>query len=89
MTAAGVRTDVAGFMWDQAEPYYFQPLTPYPSDRIYGDLKIDPDDISYLAMDFENRFKVKFGCARIDCPDDPTIAELALALQEAGQPTHG
>lgn len=63
------------------QPYYFRPLTPYPSERVYGDMKIDPDDINNIALKFEKRFGVWLGEVPIRCPNGPTIAELGVSLQ--------
>lgn len=83
MVAGGVTEASAGWIWDQFQPYYFKPLTPYPGDRIYGDLKIDGDDISEMALVYEKTFGGWFGDNPIDCSPDPTLMELALALHKA------
>ena len=83
MVLHGVRQPVAEFFWKEFQVYYFKPLTPYPTDRIYGDLKIDPEDISYLAADYEKKFRVKLGRDAVEAPEDPSLAELAMSLQRA------
>lgn len=82
---SGIEEPLAAFLWDELKPYYSAPLTPYPSDRIYGDMKIDPDDTSDIAVRYEKHFDVWLGEVPIDCVADPTIAELGLALQRAGR----
>ncbi len=81
----GVATDLAAFIWEELQPYYFAPLTPHPSDRIYGDMKIDPDDISDIAVRYEKRFGVWLGEVTLACPADPTIGEFAAALARKGR----
>ena len=81
---SGIEELLATFLWDELKPYYFAPLSPHPSDRIYGGMKIDPDDISDIALRYERHFGVWLGEVPIDCVADPTIAELGLALQRAG-----
>jgi len=82
----GVSRELADFLWAKLQPYYFKALTPHPSDRIDSHLRIDPDDISEIAVDYEKKFEVRFNKNPIDCPSDPTIAEFALALQRASVP---
>ena len=85
MVADGVGEELAAFLWEEFQPYYFAPLTPYPTDRIYGDMHIDSDDISDIALRFEKRFELWLGEVTIVCPADPTISEFGSALQRAGR----
>jgi hypothetical protein len=81
----GVPNPLAHFIWREMQPYYFRPLTPSPSDRIYGDLRIDPDDISDITMRYEKEFSVKLIANPIECPSDPTLAQWMLALDRASR----
>lgn len=75
----GIDPDVAGFVWDEVQYFYFDPLTPYPSDKPLSELKVDGDDLSDLAMKFEKKFNRKWKGHWIG-PDDPRLSELALGL---------
>lgn len=83
MEDAGVPSALALFIWREIQPYYFRPLTPWPSDRIYGDLRIDPGDISDIMQRYEKEFSVELTRSLSDCPPDPTLAQWALALDRA------
>jgi hypothetical protein len=87
MRALGLSSDIAEFLWAELKLHYFEPLTPYPSDRIYGDLKIDPDDVSDTAVRYEKQFGVRLTSNPLKCPADPTILELGLALQTGSTST--
>lgn len=79
LSAAGVEQPVSQFVWDEFQPYYFAPLTPYPEDRPISELRIDADDLSDIAMKFEKRFGRR-SLGKWVGPDDPTLVELALGL---------
>lgn len=81
LTAEGIERRLAAFLWAELTPHYVSSLTPYPSDRLCGDLKIDPDDINDIAPNYEERFGAWLGEVPIDCPDDPSIVAFAAALQ--------
>lgn len=83
MESAGVPAALAHFIWREIQPYYFRPLTPWPTDRIYHDLRIDPDDISDITMRYEKAFSTKLMKNPVDCPSDPTLAQWMVALDRA------
>ncbi|MBR0553828.1 hypothetical protein [Stakelama marina] len=85
MVCKDVRPAVASFLWNAFLPYYFRPLTPYPDDRVYGDMKIDPDDVSDIAVRYEKDFGVELAGNPFECRADPTLAELGIALQRASR----
>lgn len=85
MEDAGAPSALALFIWREIQPYYFRPLTPWPSDRIYGDLRIDPGDISDIMMRYEKEFSVELPKHLFDCPPDPTLEQWALALDRASR----
>ncbi|MGN6271257.1 MAG: hypothetical protein ACTHM0_15340 [Sphingomonas sp.] len=85
MEDMGVSNALAQFVWREIQPYYFRPLTPWPSDRIYGDLRIDPDDISDITVRYEEEFSVQLMENPIDCPPDPTLAQWMVALDRASR----
>jgi hypothetical protein len=87
MTRSGVPADLAEFVWDRLLVYYTQSLRPHPSDRINTDLKIDPDDLSEIAIDYEKRFCRRFTKNPIDCPPNASICEFALSLKRGSVPT--
>jgi hypothetical protein len=76
---AGVEQRVAQFVWDEFQPYYFAPLTPYPEDRPVGEMRIDGDDLSDMVTTFEKKFDRKHVGKWVG-PDDPTLLEFAVAL---------
>jgi len=82
LAKAGVHEEVAKFVWDEFEPYYFKPLTPYPTDRPIGEFKIDGDDLSEIIIKFEKRFDRRW-CEKWIGPDDPTLIEFAVALTDS------
>ena len=79
LQAAGVEERVAEFVWDEFQPYYFSPLTPYPEDRPFSDMRIDGDDLSDIVTEFEKKFHRHWGGEWVG-PEDPTLIEFALAL---------
>jgi len=81
-----VLAPLAQFIWDELLPYYTQSLKPHPSDRIGSDLKVDSDDLSEIAIDYEKQFARRFSKNPIDCPADPSICEFALSLQRGSVP---
>lgn len=83
--AQGVACDLAEFLWAEFSPYCHRPLTPYPSDRIYRDLRIDPWDIRDIALRFEERSGREVGDDTMSMPD-PTLAEFGRALAGAKLP---
>jgi hypothetical protein len=76
---AGVERRVAQFVWDEFQPYYFAPLTPYPEDRPVGEFRIDSDDLSEMVTTFEKQFGRRW-CGKWVGPDDPTLTEFATGL---------
>jgi hypothetical protein len=76
---AGVEEAVAKFVWDELQPYYFAPLTPYPEDRPVSEMRIDPDDLSDIVTTFERQFSRKWVGKWVG-PDDPTLVEFAVGL---------
>ena len=85
MLDAGLSGPVADWLWAEIQPYYTRPLTPYASDRIYADLRIDPDDISEVAHRYQKLFRVRLGEDPVPCPADPTWAELCTSLERVGR----
>ncbi len=85
MGALGVSAPTATYLWDKLEPYYIRPLTPYPSDRIFADMRIDPDDISDIVVDYEKAMGGWLGENYDSFPSDPTIAELGVTLEQAAK----
>ena len=79
MVADGVGDELAAFLWEEFQPYYFAPLTPYPTDRIYGDMHIDSDDISDIALRFEKRFELWLGSGLVDHSQKIMVAARAMA----------
>ena len=75
----GVEAPVAQFVWDEFQPYYFAPLTPYPEDRPVSEIRVDGDDLSEMVTTFEKQFDRKWLGKWVD-PDDPTLLEFATAL---------
>jgi hypothetical protein len=71
LVLAGVPGDVAEFVWNEFQPYYFSPLTPYPTDRPIGEIKIDGDDLSDIVQKFEKDFQRPWRGQWIG-PNDPT-----------------
>jgi len=82
LAEAGVQENVARFVWDEFQPYYFKPLTPYPTDRPIGDFKIDGDDLSDMVTRYEKQFNRRW-CGKWVGPDDPTLADFAVALTDS------
>jgi hypothetical protein len=82
---AGVEASVAQFVWDQIEPYYFAPLTPYPEDRPVKQFRIDTDDLSDMVTKFEKKFGRKWVGKWVG-PDDPTLIEFAHGLLDSTSP---
>jgi len=85
LSGNGVDEAVAKFVWDEMQPYYFAPLTPYPSDRPIGDLRVDGDDLSDLVIAFEKTFDRKWSGKWVG-PDDPTLLEFAVGLTNSTEP---
>jgi hypothetical protein len=79
LVRAGVDGRVAQFVWEEFQPYYFAPLTPYPEDRPISEFTIDPDDLSDMVTAFEKRFDRRWGGKWIG-PDDPTLTDFASGL---------
>ena len=76
---AGIDAEIARFIWDEMQPYYFSPLTPYPTDRPIGDFQVDPDDLSDMVTVFEKRFDRVWSGKWVG-PDDPSLIEFAQGL---------
>jgi hypothetical protein len=76
---SGIQQRVAQFVWDEFQPYYFAPLTPYPDDRPISEFKIDSDDLSDIVASFEKRFDRRWNGKWIGS-DDPTLTEFASGL---------
>jgi len=85
LVEAGIEEPVARFVWEKFEPYYFEPLTPYPSDRPVSDFKIDGDDLSDFVMDFEHEFGRRW-LGRWAGAEDPTLLEFAAGLTSSTEP---
>jgi hypothetical protein len=84
---AGVSGSTACFIVDQLKSYYIGGLTPYPTDRVYSTLRIDPGDIEDVIEDYW-RFRAWELPPLSDpqlCPDDPSLVEFALWLESHGQ----
>lgn len=79
MSDAGIDGSVADFVWEQMQPYYFAPLTPYPNDRPIGDMRVDPEDLSDIVLEFEGQFGRQWIGEWVG-PEDPTLNELAFGL---------
>ena len=79
LSAADIPPEVAGFLWDQVECYYFKPLQPDPEDRLIGDFRIDGDDLSDIAVRYEQGFLRKLR-GEWQGPADPTLTEFAQSL---------
>ena len=82
LVEVGIQEDVASFVWDEFQPYYFAPLTPYPTDRPLGEFRIDGDDLSDMVPKFEKQFGRRWRGKWVG-PDDPTLAEFARALVDS------
>jgi hypothetical protein len=82
LVKAGAVPSVAEFVWDQFQPCYFEPLTPYPDDRPIGEFRIDPDDLSDMVTDFEKKFGRRWRGEWIG-PEDPTLTEFARGLMDS------
>jgi len=80
--AEGIEAPIARFIWEEFQPYYFAPLTPYPEDRPLSGMRIDGDDLSDMVTTFEKRFNRRWTGKWIG-PDDPTLIEFAKALIES------
>ena len=61
------------------QPYYYEPLTPHPDDRLGSEFRVDPDDIGEIAAGYAKKFGRKWD-GEWRGPDDPTLAEFALGL---------
>lgn len=77
--------DVASFLWDEVQPYYFNPLQPDPEDRLIEEFRVDGDDLSDIARRFEEKFSRKF-IGEWHGPADPTLTEFALSLLLSTEP---
>ena len=76
---AGVEDKIASFVWDKMQPYYFAPLTPHPDDRPISTLRVDPDDLSDMVMEFEGQFDRRW-IGKWVGPEDPTLIAFATGL---------
>ena len=81
MQKLGVDKATAKFLFDEINFYYFEPLQPDPTDRVYSTLSIDPFDVTDIA---EKYWRDVHGLAdptgTVVVPDDPSLAELGLYL---------
>jgi hypothetical protein len=82
LVANGIEHAVARFVWDEFQPYYYAPLTPYPNDRPISGMRIDPDDLSDIEKRFEKHFKRRWGGKWIGS-HDPTLIEFAHGLWDS------
>ena len=79
LSGNGVDPAIAKFVWIEMQPYYFEPLTPHPSDRPIGGFRVDADDLSDIVIAFEKAFDRKWSGEWVG-PDDPTLLEFAVGL---------
>ena len=89
MQRSGVPRAVADFLWEQFSPYYIKPAIPHPSDRINSDLRIDPDDLTWIAVDYGKKFGRHFIKNPIEGPADPSICDFALSLDRGSLANDG
>jgi hypothetical protein len=84
LVAAGVRTDSAEFVRNEAAGYYFQPLKPDPNDNWEGTMRFDPEDLEDITAKFwKQQGWVEPSCKDpVVLPSDPTLLQYALWLDE-------
>lgn len=82
LAGSKVDAEVAQFVWEEFQPYYLAPLTPYPADRPVSEMRIDGDDLSDMVTTFEKRFSRKWIGEWVG-PKDPTLLEFAIALMNS------
>jgi hypothetical protein len=87
MTAIGVRTDTAKFVWDEAVDYYFEPLKPDPNDRWDSIMRIDPEDLEDTTAKFwkQQGWQEPTPDDPVVLPRDPTLLEYAVWLDRQRQ----
>ena len=77
----GVSNGTARFLLDEINFYYYPPLRPDPTDRIYSTLSIDPFDIAdIIEKHWRELHDLPAPAENVVCPDDPSLAELGLFL---------
>lgn len=80
----GISHETGEFLLEQMRPYYFDPLTPRPEDRVETTMRIDPDDIADLAILYCERFSVPLPDRTVPqtLPRNPSWEELGLWLED-------
>lgn len=78
-TAQGADRMACEFLWDNLNPYYRSPLTPYPEDRLISQFGTDQEDLSDMVEDFA-KFAGRTNDQEWRGKDDPTLVEFAKGM---------
>jgi hypothetical protein len=80
---AGIDEDIGRFIYAEMGSYYFEPLRPDPSDRWFGTLRIDAEDLEDLTAKFwkTQGWPPPPRKNPVVVPEDPTLLEYGRWLQ--------
>jgi hypothetical protein len=84
---AGAGSETAEFICSEFRTYYTAGLTPYPEDRVFSTLRIDPGDIEDAVQEYWKLREWELPSLTEPklVPSDPTLVELALWIESGGQ----